>query len=105
MLSTEKTSNIKKIFWMDELSKMADQLVSHMRNMLLNEEFEQVLGVIEEGKNRRITVPEAQEAILRIIDTSQGEDTFLIFVTRHYFLCVNEYTQTGKVLGVSCTHT
>lgn len=82
---------------MDKLSEMADELVLHMRNMLLSDEFERVLGVIEEGKHRHITVPEAQAAILRIIDASQGEDIFLTFVTQHYFSCVREYTRTGKI--------
>jgi len=83
---------------MDKLSEMADELICHMRNMLSSEEFARILCVIEEGKSRCITVPEAQKVILRIIDASQGEDIFLNFVTRQYFSCVYEYTETGRVL-------
>ena len=90
---------------MEKLSEMANELVRHMRNLLSHEEFARVLCVIEEGKSRHITVLEAQEAILRIIDASQEEDIFLVFVAQHYFSCVYEYTQSGTGSDIPKIHT
>lgn len=76
---------------MNALTEKANNVIWHMRNRMIADEYDMILCVLKAAQDKIMTVEDAQSSILNIINASQGDDLFLNVLTQEYFMCVSDY--------------